>query len=54
MPSSERYVLINFTASHLRPLAPGISMDDEANTMDDSAGEEGNMESNKSASHSIS
>jgi len=52
LPVSDKPVTLNFSkstakASHLRPLAPGISMDDEANAMDDSAGEEGNMESNK-------
>ena len=49
----KKHVLINSTAGPLRSLAPGISMDDEANAIDNLTEEEGNADSNKSASSTI-
>ncbi|KAF8724415.1 hypothetical protein AX14_008838 [Amanita brunnescens Koide BX004] len=52
LPVSDKPVTLSFSkvitkAGPLRPLAPGISMDDEANAVDNLSEEEGNMDSNK-------
>ncbi|KAK2460530.1 hypothetical protein APHAL10511_007000 [Amanita phalloides] len=52
LPVSDKPVTLNFSrgvskAGALRPLAPGISMDDESNTAEDSMGEDGGLESSK-------
>lgn len=49
----KNHVSIDSTAGPVRSLAPGISMDDEANAIDNLTEEEGNADSSKSASSTI-